>query len=107
MVLVAWATLIGPDQVFTGRGRRAGPPSPVRCVPLADATTADGTTDRDAGQRRATCRCCEEPTRRRDGDRDLVEQTAPPLLAQGADRGSSLLAVLAAVLALVGSRACC
>ena len=45
MVLVAWATLIGPDQVFTGPGPRpaTATTSAASCIPLPVETEADGT----------------------------------------------------------------
>lgn len=48
MVLVAWATLIGPDRVFTGPGvvERTLRTAEQTCVPLEVVTTrADGTTE--------------------------------------------------------------
>lgn len=46
MVLVAWATLIGPDEVFTGPGviDRTFTPGARTCVPLP-TPDADGTTE--------------------------------------------------------------
>ena len=81
MVLVAWATLLGPDEVFSGPGPRPGPASTrtETCVPLPVETDADGTTtvvvpddleDRDY---------CDPPPAGTDGFRDLVEQNPPPL----------------------------
>ena len=48
MVLVAWATLIGPDEVFTGPGPRPGEgtTSAETCIPLPVVTNADGSTTR-------------------------------------------------------------
>jgi len=45
MVLVAWATLIGPDEVFTGPGPRPAQDltTPTSCIPLPEETAADGT----------------------------------------------------------------
>lgn len=63
MVLVAWATLIGPDRVFTGPGvvertvRTAGP----TCVPLEVVTThADGTTERIRPENPRNLPTCDE-----------------------------------------------
>ena len=81
MVLVAWATLIGPDQVFTGPGPRPGPGS-VRtetCIPLPVETNADGTTTvvipDDAEERDY----CDPPPQGVQDYRDFVEQNPPPL----------------------------
>jgi hypothetical protein len=63
MVLVAWATLIGPDRVFTGPGviertaRTAGP----TCVPLEVVTThADGTIERIRPENPRNLPLCDE-----------------------------------------------
>jgi hypothetical protein len=46
MVLVAWATLLGPDQVFTGPGPRPATISATEsCTPLPVRTNADGTVE--------------------------------------------------------------
>jgi hypothetical protein len=46
MVLVAWATLIGPDEFFTGPGPRPSTvtTTPDSCIPLPVATASDGST---------------------------------------------------------------
>ena len=81
MVLVAWATLIGPDQVFTGPGPRPGPATTrtESCIPLPVATNPDGTTKveipDDIGERDY----CDPPPDDLDDFRDLVEQNPPPL----------------------------
>lgn len=43
MVLVAWGTLIGPDEVFTGPGRieRTFTPTTQTCTPVVTPTTGD------------------------------------------------------------------
>ena len=79
MVLVAWATLIGPDQVFTGPG-----PTPATlttptesCIPSAATSGADRSTATPDNPRDLPY--CEEPdTSRRDAE-DLVRQADPPL----------------------------
>src|SRR6476469_2890 len=45
MVLVAWATLIGPDQVFTGPGPRPATDMTTAetCLPLPETPAPDGT----------------------------------------------------------------
>ena len=81
MVLVAWATLLGPDQVFTGPGPSPGPAATrtEACIPLPVVTNADGTTtvvipddvnDRDY---------CDPPPNGMNEYRDLVEDNPPPL----------------------------
>ena len=44
MVVVAWATLLGPDEVFTGPGRVQAPTTTDTCIPLPVTTAADGST---------------------------------------------------------------
>jgi hypothetical protein len=45
MVLVAWATLLGPDEVFTGPGPvQASTTTTDTCIPLPETTAADGST---------------------------------------------------------------
>lgn len=46
MVLVAWATLLGPDEVFTGPGPQPATTTTTTptCIPLPVVTRADGTT---------------------------------------------------------------
>jgi len=81
LVLVAWASLIGPDEVFTGPGPRPAPAAPrtESCIPLPVRTAADGTTTvvipDDYGQRDY----CEPPADSVDDFRDFVEQSPPPL----------------------------
>lgn len=82
VVLVAWATLLGPDEVFTGPGPQ---PSTVTttdgCIPLPVRTLADGSVEvqypDDYSVDNAGDYC---PT---EGDgvdeaRDIVEQNPPP-----------------------------
>jgi hypothetical protein len=77
MVLVAWATLIGPDQVFTGPG-----PSPATlttstesCIP--SPTAVDGTVETPDNPRNLPY--CEAPDTSRQDAEDLVRQADPPL----------------------------
>ena len=109
MVLVGWATLIGPDQVFTGPG-----PSPATlttttesCLPLP--TKADGTVEIPDNPRDLPY--CQEPDTSRQQAEDLVRQADPPLwlrilvaglelLLLGAVVGLMAFAVLALVRAL-------
>lgn len=91
MVLVAWATLIGPDEVFTGPG-----PTP------ATLTTATETClPLDATENPRNLPLCEEPdTTRRDAE-DLVRQADPPLWLRSLV-GALQLLLLGAVVALTG-----
>lgn len=81
LVLVAWATLIGPDEVFTGPGPRPGPgtTTATSCIPLPVVTNADGSTTipvpDDVGERDY----CDPPDASIDDYRDVVEQNPPPL----------------------------
>jgi hypothetical protein len=82
MVLVAWATLLGPDQVFTGPGPRPATISATEsCTPLPVRTNPDGTTEvvypddyaLDSGY-------CDPPAAdARDEAEDIVRQNPPPL----------------------------
>lgn len=80
MVLVAWATLVGPDEVFTGPGPRPGPgtTSAETCIPLPVVTNADGSTRElipdDINERDY----CEPPGAGVSQYRDFVEQHPPP-----------------------------
>jgi hypothetical protein len=83
MVLVAWATLIGPDEVFTGPGparRTATPTQAPTCVPAVTTTAADGTvstpapTDNPDG-----LPLCGAPDTTLEDARDTVEQVEGPL----------------------------
>ncbi len=102
LVLVAWAALLGPDEVFTGPGPRPAPLSTrtETCIPLPVETNPDGTTsvvvpddfpDRDY---------CDPPAAGSDEYRDIVEQSPPPLWLKVLV-GVLLGALLAVVAALV------
>jgi hypothetical protein len=81
MVLVAWATLLGPDQVFTGPGPRPATISATEsCTPLPVRTNPDGTTEvvypddyaLDSGY-------CDPPAADvRDEAEDIVRENPPP-----------------------------
>ncbi len=82
MVLVAWATLIGPDQVFTGPGRveHTATEAAQTCVPLEVVTTdPDGTTTTEKPDNPQNLPVCGEPDDSAQQARDLVEQSDPPL----------------------------
>lgn len=78
MVLVAWATLIGPDEVFTGPGTidRTFTPTARTCVPLP-APDADGTVQEPDNPEDLPL--CDEPAAADDSDPDPVSQAPPPL----------------------------
>lgn len=81
MVLVAWATLLGPDEVFTGPGPRPGPATtPTNtCIPLPVRTLADGTTEVVIPEDFVDRDYCDPPAAGSDEYRDIVEQNPPPL----------------------------
>ncbi|MDR7251408.1 hypothetical protein J2X46_000380 [Nocardioides sp. BE266] len=81
MVLVAWATLIGPDEVFTGPGPRpgAGTTSAEECIPVPVVTKADGSTVEQIPDDINERNYCEPPGAGIGQYRDLVEQHPPPL----------------------------
>lgn len=80
MVLVAWATLVGPDQVFTGPGPRPAQDvtTPTSCIPLPEETAPDGTITYGVPDDINERDYCEPPGARIDDYRDLVEQNPPP-----------------------------
>ena len=80
MVLVAWATLIGPDEVFTGPGPRpgAGTTTTESCIPLPVVTNADGTTTLAVPDDINERNYCDPPGASISDYRDLVEDNRPP-----------------------------
>lgn len=79
MVLVAWATLIGPDEVFTGPGRvpHTLTPTTQSCTP---APTEGATASEDTGTGEAdSVPECEAPDTSLQDARDLVRRAEPPL----------------------------
>jgi hypothetical protein len=84
MVLVSWATLIGPDEVFTGPGPAPRTATPTQqastCVAAVTTTAADGTvstaapTDNPDG-----LPVCEARDTTLEDARDMVEQVEAPL----------------------------
>ena len=80
MVLVAWATLIGPDEVFTGAGRVQAPTTTTEtCIPLPVATAADGSTTVEIPDDFAARNYCEPPPGFGGDDSGDVTEKAPPL----------------------------
>ena len=79
MVLVAWATLLGPDEVFTGPGPvPATTTTTDTCIPLPVTTGADGSTTVEIPDDVAERNYCEPPPDfGGDGEGDPTEK-APP-----------------------------
>ncbi len=79
MVLVAWATLLGPDEVFTGPGPvPATTTTAETCIPLPVTTADDGSTTVEIPDDFAERNYCEPPDDfGGDGDGDPTEK-APP-----------------------------
>jgi hypothetical protein len=78
MVLVAWATLIGPDEVFTGPGiiERTFTPTERTCIPVP-TPGPDGTSE--TPENPDDLPLCEEPTASSDTEPEPVSQAPPPL----------------------------
>ena len=78
MVLVAWATLIGPDAVFTGPGtiERTFTPTERTCIP-APTTAADGTVEPPDNPDNLPP--CDAPPASDGEMRDPAAQAPPPL----------------------------
>ena len=101
MVLVAWATLIGPDEVFTGTGRVRAPTTTAEtCIPLPVATAADGSTTVEIPDDFAARNYCEPPPGFGGDDSGDVTEKAPPLWV-GVLTGLLLLAAAAGGLAIL------
>jgi hypothetical protein len=115
MVLVAWATLLGPDEVFTGPGPRPATTTTAEtCIPLPVTTGSDGTTTVEIPDDFAERAYCDPPPGSGgDGSGDVVED-APPvwagvltwLLLGAAAVGAAavLLSLLAAIVREVRAR---
>lgn len=99
MVLVAWATLIGPDEVFTGPGRAPHTMTPTTqtCTPKASPGT--GETSTPEPEDTETLPECEGPDTTIQDAQDLVRQAEPPLWVKILVWTFELL-LLAAILAL-------
>lgn len=78
MVLVAWATLIGPDEVFTGPGtfERTFTPTERTCIPLP-TPDADGTVETPDNPDNLPL--CDEPAGTEGDPAEPVEQPSAPL----------------------------
>lgn len=79
MVLVAWATLIGPDEVFTGPGRidRTFSPSTQTCIPIDTATP--GNVSSATPDDSESLPSCGEPALSQSDVQDPTGQAATPL----------------------------
>ena len=102
MVLVAWATLVGPSQVFTGPGvGEHTTPTPTRsCVPLEVVSTApDGSTTTERPENPRHLPWCEEPSAAQ-GEPQTTERADPPLWLKVLT-WAFVAAILATILALL------
>jgi hypothetical protein len=82
MVLVAWATLIGPEEVFTGPGtiERTVTQTTRTCVPREVVSTApDGTVTTETPDNPRNLPYCDEPDATASGEGETVRQGDPPL----------------------------
>ncbi len=104
MVLVAWATLLGPDEVFTGPG--PVPATTDTCIPLPVTTAPDGSTTVEIPDDSAERAYCEPPPDfAGDAAGDATEKPAPQwvgvliglILAAAAVSGLGVLVWLAAL----------
>ncbi len=103
MVMVAWATLIGPDEVFTGPGPGVWTfsPSSRTCVPLEVVSTdADGTVTTERPDNPRNLPYCDEPTDSDQNAGDPADRAETPLWLKIL-ASIFLLAVLGTILALV------
>lgn len=102
MVMVAWATLIGPDQVFTGPGRieRTVTQAPRTCVPLEVVTTnPDGTTTTERPENPRHLPVCDEAAPSDEGPAAPPRQADTPLWLKVLT-WTFVVAVLGTILAL-------
>lgn len=114
MVLVAWATLLGPDQVFTGPGPRPATTTTETCIPLPVTTRADGTTAVEIPDDVAERPYCDPPLQEGDDGGEEIVERPPPLWVKvvvwillatmAAGVAALLLWLLAAVLREVRAR---
>ncbi|RYB92981.1 DUF4129 domain-containing protein [Nocardioides oleivorans] len=103
MVLVAWATLIGPDEVFTGPGPQ---PASVTtgtqtCIPLPVTTNPDGSTTVQTPDDAADRPYCQPPDTTLQDARDMAARAEPPVWVKVVVWTLEVL-LLAAVLGLLG-----
>ncbi|RYC07224.1 DUF4129 domain-containing protein [Nocardioides zhouii] len=103
MVLVAWATLIGPDRVFTGPGvvERTLRTAEQTCVPLEVVTTrADGTTETVKPDNPNRLPVCDEAVAEPRATRP-TSQDAPPLWIKVLT-WTFLVGILAMIVVVIG-----
>jgi hypothetical protein len=103
MVLVAWATLIGPDAIFTGPGviEREVTAPPRTCLELVVTTGPDGNTVTSAPEDNLdNLPLCEEVTASSGNQRDSGPRAEPPLVLKVLV-WVFVLAILGVILALV------
>jgi hypothetical protein len=91
MVLIAWATLIGPDEVFTG----PGPTPPTLTTPTETCVPIDAT------ENPRNLPVCAEPDTTRQDAVDLVRQADPPVWLRVLV-GTMEILLLVAVVAVLG-----
>lgn len=101
MVLVAWATLIGPDEVFTGPGRAPHTltPTTLTCTPQATPSSGATRTPATEPEDAESLPECEGPDTTLQDARDMVSRADPPLWLKILVWTFQVL-VLAAILAL-------
>ena len=107
MVLVAWATLLGPDEVFTGPGPvQATTTTTETCIPLPVTTADDGSTTVEIPDDVAERTYCEPPPDfGGDGEGNPGEKAPPQwvgvltglILLSAATGGLAILVWLAAI----------
>lgn len=102
VVLVAWASLLGPDEVFTGPGPQ---PSTVTttsesCIPLPTTTAADGTVTTQVPPDASERNYCQPPAPSISDYRDVVDDAPLPLWLKVVI-GAFLLGVVTVVVGIV------
>ena len=80
MVLVAWATLLGPDEVFTGPGPvQASTTTTDTCIPLPVTTAGDGSITTEIPDDYAARPYCSPPPELDLGGKGRATEESPPL----------------------------
>lgn len=95
MVLVAWATLIGPSEVFTGPGapKRTFTETQRTCLPLEVSTAPDGSVTTETPDNPQRLPLCQEP--------DATPTQGPP--SQRSDPPAWLRVLVWAFVACIGA----
>lgn len=113
MVLVAWATLIGPDEVFTGPGPRPATTTTATCTPRPVVADDEGSPSADDPNDVVERVYCDDPVESADDGQEVVERPPPVwmsviiwilLATMVAGVAALLLWLLAAVLREVRAR---